>query len=96
MLAILGGAGLGEDLEIDEAEGHEAEGEPRHEAGKENQQGDDENVDEEVGIAAVVLHRHSPPLREKKRCLCLLLPTSNKQTTSSTESFLLREDKSPA
>ena len=32
MLAILLGAGLGEHLEIDEAEGHEAQGEARHEA----------------------------------------------------------------
>ena len=32
VLAVLLGAGLGEHLEIDEAEGHEAQGEARHEA----------------------------------------------------------------
>ena len=60
MLAILLGAGLGEHLEIDEAEGHEAQGEARHEAREEHEHDDDDDVLEEGRRAAVVLHRHPP------------------------------------
>lgn len=59
MLAIVGGAGLGEDFEIDEAHGHEAEGEAGHQAGEEDQEDDDEYVDEEIGAAAFVFDGHS-------------------------------------
>jgi hypothetical protein len=62
VIAVVFGAGLGEDLEVDEAEGHEPQGEARHETREEYQHHDDGDVLEELGLAAVVLHRHPPPL----------------------------------
>lgn len=50
--AILGPAGLDEDFEIDEAEGHEAKGEPGHEAREGNQADDDKQIDPELSPAA--------------------------------------------
>lgn len=72
MLAILGRTGFCEDLEVDEAEWHQAEGEAGHESREEHQQDDDQYVDEEVGLAAVVLHRHRlkiqtwPPMEQNQ------------------------------
>jgi hypothetical protein len=61
VLAVVFGARLGEDLEVDEAEGHQPQGEARHEAREEHQHHDDGDVLEELRLAAVVLHRHPPP-----------------------------------
>lgn len=60
VLTILRSARLSEDLEINKAEGHEAQREARHEAREQHQQHDDEYVNEELRCAACVLHRHSP------------------------------------
>lgn len=71
VLAVLLGAGLGEDLEVDEAEGHEAEREARHEAREEHEHDDDDDVLEEGRRAAVVLHRHPPPQQRSPAPLSL-------------------------
>lgn len=59
MLAILGSAGLGKDLKVDEAHGHETKSEAGHQAGKEYQKDDYEYVDEEIGAATFVFDGHS-------------------------------------
>jgi hypothetical protein len=55
------GAGLGEDLEVDEAERHEAEGEPRHEPGEHHQPHARHQVHPEHRPAAHRMLRHLPP-----------------------------------
>lgn len=59
MFTILRSAGLSENLKINEAERHEAQGEARHEAREKHEQHDDQYVNEEGRWAACVLHRHS-------------------------------------
>lgn len=61
VLAVLVGAGLGEDLEVDEAERHEAEGEPRHEPGEHHQPHARHQVHPEHRPAAHRMLRHLPP-----------------------------------
>lgn len=58
MFTILRSAGLSENLKINEAERHEAQGEARHEAREKHEQHDDQYVNEEGRWAACVLHRH--------------------------------------
>lgn len=55
---VLGRAGLGEHLEVDEAEGHEAEGEPRHEAGEHDEGDAGHEVHPEHGAAAGLMAGH--------------------------------------
>lgn len=59
VLAILRGAGLGEDLEVDEAHGHEPQREAGHHPGEHHQQRHDQYADEEGALAAPVMLRHS-------------------------------------
>jgi hypothetical protein len=89
VLAVLVGAGLGEDLEVDEAEGHEAEGEARHEAREEHEHDDDDDVLEEGRRAAVVLHRHPPPPPFRRAIPAPLFspPASTARVTTTTRSF---------
>jgi hypothetical protein len=55
---VLGRAGLGEHLEVDEAEGHEAEGEARHEAGEDDEADAGHEVHPEHGAAAGLMAGH--------------------------------------
>lgn len=88
------GAGLGEDLEVDEAEGHEPQGEPRHEPREEHQHHDDHHVLEEGRPAAVVLHRHPPPTPTPlPPYYSPSLPRSRRTTASSS---LLSRSPEPA
>lgn len=100
VLAVLVGAGLGEDLEVDEAEGHEPQGEPRHEPREEHQHHDDHHVLEEGRPAAVVLHRHPPPTPTPlPPYYSPSLPRSRRTTASSSSaasSSLLSRSPEPA
>lgn len=70
--AVLRCPGLGEDLEVDDAEGHEAEGEARHEAGEHDEPGAGQEVHPEHGPAARLMARH-------RRFPSLLLPAAREQ-----------------
>lgn len=58
MLAILRTTGLHEDLEVDEAERHEAQRQPSHHSGKAHQPYDDKHIQPELGPTTDHLRSH--------------------------------------